>query len=60
MTADRLQRHAIGIDLNAEYCDMARRRLVKDAGLFMEIEDTPRPAPKPAVTADMFAAPEAP
>jgi DNA modification methylase len=45
MTADRLQRHAIGIELNADYCDMARRRLVKDAGLFMEITDTPRPAP---------------
>ena len=34
------------------------RMILKDAGLFMEIMDTPRPAPKPTVTADMFAAPE--
>ena len=37
MVADRLQRHAIGIELNADYCDMARRRLVDDGGMFMEL-----------------------
>ena len=37
MVADRLQRNSIGIELNADYCDMARRRLAKDAGMFVEI-----------------------
>jgi DNA modification methylase len=37
MAADRLQRNTIGIELNADYCDMARRRLVNDGGLFMEL-----------------------
>jgi DNA modification methylase len=37
MAADRLQRNAIGIELNTDYCDMARRRLVNDGGLFMEL-----------------------
>ena len=37
MVADRLQRNAIGIELNADYCDMARRRLVDDGGMFMEL-----------------------
>jgi DNA modification methylase len=45
MVADRLRRHAIGIELNADYAAMIRARLVKDAGLFMEIMDTPRAAP---------------
>lgn len=37
LVADRLQRHAIGIELNQEYCDMARRRLEGDAGMFAEV-----------------------
>lgn len=37
MVADRLQRHAIGIELSEAYCEMARARLVKDAGMFAEI-----------------------
>jgi DNA modification methylase len=37
MAADRLQRNAIGIELSADYCAMARRRLVNDGGLFMEL-----------------------
>jgi hypothetical protein len=37
MVADRLQRNAIGVELNADYCTMAERRLVKDAGMFAEI-----------------------
>lgn len=37
MVADRLQRNAIGIELNPDYCAMAERRLVKDAGMFAEI-----------------------
>ena len=39
MAADRLGRDAVGIELSEEYCEMARRRLVKDAGLFMEIAE---------------------
>ena len=52
LAADRLQRNAIGIELNADYCAMARKRLVKDAGMFMEIADAPRPVP-PAI-GDLF------
>jgi len=38
VVADRLQRHAIGIELSPEYCAMARRRLEADAGMFAEVE----------------------
>lgn len=37
MVADRLQRHAIGIELNPAYCTMARNRLTRDAGLFADL-----------------------
>jgi hypothetical protein len=37
LVADRLGRDCIGVELNPEYCEMARRRLLKDAGLFAEI-----------------------
>ncbi len=38
MVADRLQRHAIGIDLNTEYAAMAVKRIEKDQGpLFAEV-----------------------
>lgn len=39
MVADRLQRNAIGIELNPDYCEIARRRLIKDAGLFADVSD---------------------
>jgi DNA modification methylase len=37
LVADRLGRDAIGIDLSDAYGDMAKDRLVKDAGLFADI-----------------------
>ena len=37
MVADRLRRNAIGIELSEAYCEMARNRLVRDAGMFAEI-----------------------
>lgn len=37
LVADRLQRHCIGIELNPEYADMARRRIRGDAPLFAEV-----------------------
>ena len=37
MVADRLQRDAIGIELNPEYCAMAERRIRKDAGMFADL-----------------------
>jgi len=38
MVADRLQRHAIGIDLNTEYAAIAVKRIEKDQGpLFAEV-----------------------
>ena len=37
LVADRLGRDCIGIDLNPEYAEMARNRLVADAGMFAEI-----------------------
>lgn len=44
LVADRLQRSGIGIELNPEYCEMARRRVAKDAGLFAEFAaETPAP-----------------
>lgn len=37
LVADRLQRHGVGIELNAEYAAMAERRIRGDAPLFVEI-----------------------
>ena len=37
LVADRLGRHAIGIELNPEYADMARRRIAKDSPLFADV-----------------------
>ena len=37
MVADRLQRHAIGIDLNVAYRDLATGRVRDDAGLFADV-----------------------
>jgi hypothetical protein len=37
LVADRLQRHAIGIDLSIDYAAMAQRRLEADAPLFTSV-----------------------
>lgn len=37
LVADRLGRNAIGIELNPEYIEMAKRRYVQDAGLFASV-----------------------
>lgn len=37
LVADRLQRNCIGIELNAEYAELARRRILDDAGAFADI-----------------------
>lgn len=37
LVADRLQRHCIGIELNPEYAEIARNRLVGDGGMFTEL-----------------------
>jgi DNA modification methylase len=37
LVADRLQRNAIGIELNQEYADLAMRRIQREAGLFADI-----------------------
>jgi DNA modification methylase len=42
MVADRLQRDAIGIELSPEYCEMAQRRLLKDAPLLTQIAKAPQ------------------
>lgn len=39
LVADRLQRHAIGIELNPAYVVMARNRIANDAGMFADIAD---------------------
>ena len=42
LISDRLQRDAVLIDLNPEYCEMARRRLTKDAPLLTQIAKAPQ------------------
>ena len=37
LVADRFGRHCIGIELNPEYVEIAKRRLIKDAGMFAQI-----------------------
>jgi DNA modification methylase len=41
LVADRLQRHAIGIELNPEYVAMAERRLANDRGALLDIIEQP-------------------
>ena len=53
LVADRLQRHAIGIDLNASYADLARRRIEADAPLFTSWAPAEDPADQRM--ADLFA-----
>lgn len=38
MVADRLGRDAILCEINPEYAELARRRIVEDAGMFAEVE----------------------
>jgi DNA modification methylase len=38
LVADRLERHAVGIELNPEYAEMARRRITNDAPMFADVE----------------------
>lgn len=37
LVADRLQRHAIGIELNPEYAAMSERRINGDRGALLDI-----------------------
>ena len=39
LVADRLQRDAIGIELNATYAEMARRRVYNDGPMFAQVAD---------------------
>jgi rRNA maturation protein Nop10 len=38
LVADRLGRDAILIELNADYCEMARKRIQEDGGMWAEVE----------------------
>ena len=42
LVADQLQRDGIGIELKSEYCEIARRRLLKDAPLLTQIAKAPQ------------------
>jgi DNA modification methylase len=44
LVADRLQRNAIGIELNPEYAAMAERRLANDRGRLLDFIEQPKPA----------------
>lgn len=56
LVADRLQRHAIGIDLNVAYTQMAMERVRADAPLFVDINAGPVPEhPVETQIADLFA-----
>jgi DNA modification methylase len=41
LVADRHQLHCIGIEINAEYIEIARNRLAQEGGMFMDIRHTP-------------------
>jgi DNA modification methylase len=43
LVADRLGRNALLIELNPDYADMAKQRMIKDAGLFADVQDFPIP-----------------
>jgi hypothetical protein len=53
LVADRLQRHAIGIDLSTTYADLARARIETDAPLFTSW--APAEDPEDARMRDLFA-----
>lgn len=44
LVADRLQRNAIGIELNPEYVAIAERRLSNDRGALLDFIEQPKPA----------------
>jgi DNA modification methylase len=50
LVADRLERNAIGVELNPKYVEIARRRIESDAGMFADVEMTAarEPAREPA------------
>jgi site-specific DNA-methyltransferase (adenine-specific) len=52
LVADRLQRDAIGIELNTAYTEMAMQRCRDDAPLFV---DVPAADPEDERMADLFA-----
>jgi DNA modification methylase len=52
LVADRLQRHAVGIDLSTTYADMARNRVAADCPLFTSW--APADDPEEARMADLF------
>jgi hypothetical protein len=58
LVARRLGRRFVGLDLNAEYCDMARRRIESDAPLFNGAAPAPASAPPPGRTLFDSPAPE--
>jgi DNA modification methylase len=39
LVADRLERNAIGVELNPQYAEMARKRIVGDAPMFADVEE---------------------
>jgi DNA modification methylase len=45
LVADRLGRNGVGIELNPEYAQMARRRITNDAPLFAQIQDSEQEIP---------------
>lgn len=53
LVADRLQRDAIGIELNAAYTEMAMERVKRDAPLFADLAPAQDPTPEP-LPADLF------
>jgi DNA modification methylase len=55
LVADRLQRDAIGIDLNTSYAQMAVERCRNDAPLLTEFEMPPAEDPEDTRMADLFA-----
>jgi DNA modification methylase len=56
LVADRLQRHAIGIDLNSAYTELTMERMRADAPLLVDIDTGPAPEhPEEQAMADLFA-----
>ena len=53
LVADRLQRNAVGIELNAAYTEMAMERVKRDAPLFADLAPAQDPQPEPSPS-DLF------
>jgi DNA modification methylase len=47
LVADRLGRSSIGIELNPDYCRIARERITRDAGMFASLTEQAPPIPPP-------------